>query len=252
LPVVVNGKLYKREVNFPPFEPVVYETVRTYCRKPFMLDEHLRRLKISARIVGIEDIPKKSAIEKYLEIASRGIENEVYYRIYLRKNGDVVIESSEISDNQVKADLEFSPFRKLKAIPPQLKIVGRTDVLLARIRKKTYDVLMLNEEGYLAEGSFSNVFLVYEGRLITPSLETGILSGITRELVIKLARNTGIDVEERFVLPWEVFRADEIFLTHTSRGIVPVFRVEWKMYEAPGTVTKRLTSIFKSFVMELC
>ena len=61
-----------------------------------------------------------------------------------------------------------------------------------------------------------------------------------------------IEIEERFVLPWEVFRANEIFLTHTSRGIVPVGRVEWKEFEAPGKVTSKLIEEFKGFVMKSC
>jgi len=252
LPLAVNGKPFDGEISFRPFEPVVYETVRTYCGKPFMLEEHLRRLRNSARIVGIEEIPPADLVLKTMDIASRGIEGEVYYKVYLRPSRDLIVEAAPAPEDLVIADLEFSPFRRSKVIPPQLKVIGRTDVLLARIHKRTYDVLMLSEDGYLAEGSFSNVFLVKGERIITPSLETGILSGITREVVLRIVRESGFEVEERFVFPWEVFESDEIFLTHTSRGIVPVSRVEWKEFEAPGDVTKKLRELFERSVMAEC
>ena len=251
MPVVVNGKLCEGNVKFAPFEVAIYETVRTYCGKPFKAKEHYERLLRSAMTVGISKIPNFDYFLKNLEMASEGVEGEMYFKVYLKADGTLIVESSEVPKSTV-ADLEFSPFRKLSGIPSHLKIVGRTDVLLARIHKKTYDVLMLNEKGYLAEGSFSNVFLVFDGKLVTPSLETGILSGITREVVIEVAKKSGIEVEERFVLPWEVFKAEEIFLTHTSRGIVPVRRVEWKEFEAPGKMTSKLIEEFKGFVMEFC
>ena len=252
MPVVVNGKRYDGKVRFEPFEAVVYETVRTYCGKPFKAKEHHERLLKSAETVGITKLPDFEFFLENLEIASEGVEGEVYFRVYLKSDGTLIVESSKVPSENVIADLEFSPFRKLSGIPSHLKIVGRTDVFLARLHKKTYDVLMLNEEGLLAEGSFSNVFLVIEEKLVTPSLETGILSGITREVVIEIAKRSKIDVEERFVLPWEIFKADEIFLTHTSRGIVPVGKVEWKEFEAPGKVTSKLIEKFKGFVMKNC
>lgn len=252
MPIVVNGRRYEKELGFEPFEPVVYETVITYCKKLFMLKEHFRRLSNSAKLVGIEKIPDFNELEDLLGSLMDDIDGEVYYKIYLRPNGDIFVEYQKAPGDLVLADLEFSKFRKSNVIPSQLKVVSRTDVLLARIHKKTYDVLMLNSEGFLAEGSFSNVFLVKEGSIITPSLDTGILSGITREIAIKIAKENGFEVVERKVLPWEVFESDEVFITHTSRGIVPVKRVESLEFKAPGKVTSELLEAFRSFVMKDC
>ena len=252
MPVVVNGKRYERELSFKPFEPVVYETVRTYCRRLFMFQEHFNRLSNSAKIVGIEKIPALESLRNLLESLMDEIDGEVYYKIYLRPSGDILVEYQRAPDDSVLAELEFSKYRKSNEIPSKLKVVSRTDVLLARIHKRTYDVLMLNSEGFLAEGSFSNVFLVKENSLMTPSLDTGILSGITREVVIRVAREINFEVVERKVLPWEVFESDEIFITHTSRGIVPVKRVESFEFKAPGRVTEKLLEAFKSFVMRDC
>ncbi len=252
MPIVVNGKRYDKEPCFKPFEPVVYETVRTYCRKLFMLEEHHKRLLNSARLVGIKKVPKLSDLRKLLEELMSDIDGEVYYKIYLRPNGDMLVEYQKAPEDLVFADLGFSGFRKSGVIPSQLKVVGRTDVLLARVHKKTYDILMLSPEGFLAEGSFSNVFLVKGESIVTPSLDTGILSGITREVVIRVAKDNGFDVSERKVFPWEIFESEEIFITHTSRGIVPVKRIESSEFKAPGRVTKKLLEAFKSFVMKGC
>ncbi len=210
------------------------------------------RLAGSAKIVGMDRIPDVEEVAKLLEELKKEIKGEVYYKIYLRPNGDLIVEYQPVPSGSVVATLEFSPFRKSKSIPSQLKVVGRTDVLLARIHKRTYDALMLNEDGFLAEGSFSNVFLVKNEVLITPSIETGILSGITREIVIKVAKNSGLCVEERLVHPWEVLEADEVFLTHTSRGIVPVQSVQGFKFKVPGKLTGVIKEAFKSFVMERC
>ncbi len=252
LPVVVNGKRYESELSFKPFEPVVYETVRTYCRKLFMLQEHFRRLLNSAKLVGIEKVPDIENLKGLLEGLMEEIDGEVYYKIYLRPSGDIFVEYQKAPEDLVLADLEFSEYRKSGIIPQQLKIVGRTDVLMARIYKKTYEVLMLNPEGFLAEGSFSNVFLVKGQSIVTPSLDTGILSGITREIVIGISKRVGLEVVERKVLPWEIFESKEIFITHTSRGIVPVRKVESFEFKAPGEITEKLLEAFRSFVMEGC
>lgn len=252
MPIAVNGKRYEGEISFGPFEPVVYETIRTYCRKLFMFEEHYRRLSNSAKLVGTENVPDLEKLRDILENLMGDIEGEVYYKIYLRPSGEVLVEYQEAPEGTVFADLEFSSFRKSGVIPSQLKVVGRTDVLLARVHKRTYDVLMLNPEGFLAEGSFSNVFLVKKGALVTPSLDTGILSGITREVVIRVAKERGFEVVERKVLPWEIFESEEIFITHTSRGIVPVRKVESFEFKAPGKVTSDLLEAFKGFVMRSC
>jgi branched-chain amino acid aminotransferase len=129
-----------------------------------------------------------------------------------------------------------------------IKTTAALDVFLSRIKKPNYlyDFIMLNREGYAAEGTFSNVFLVKDGVLITPSMATGILSGITREVVIEISQNCKIKCEQRLVQEKELFEADELFLTHTSGGIVPIRALGHKDYQI-GEITSRLMSALDEF-----
>ncbi|HEY8542835.1 MAG TPA: aminotransferase class IV, partial [Pseudothermotoga sp.] len=133
-----------------------------------------------------------------------------------------------------KVKVKLSKVRKIDncATPADLKVVGRTDILLAKSMKgDAYDVLMLGSRGQLCEGTFTNVFIVKDNHVVTPDLDSGILPGITRKNVIGLCKSLGIVVEERWVEPSELYGADEVFLTHTSRGIVPVDELDgWREY----------------------
>jgi branched-chain amino acid aminotransferase len=99
----------------------------------------------------------------------------------------------------------------------------------------------------VCEGTFTNVFLVKEGKVITPSIDSGILPGITRLNTLRLCRTLGITVEERWVELSELYGADELFLTHTSRGIVPVNEIDgWRRYETE--LGRFLSSRFEEFI----
>ncbi len=248
--IVKNGKKEIEELSFPTFLPVIYETVRTYGKKPFAFDEHFKRLQRSASYVSIKIPFTSSDLLSILKDLAKETASESYFRIYVEPGGDFYIEAKELKDLLKSERVTFSPIRKApeSSIPAQLKIVSRTDIMLARVLKGDfYDALMLSSSGFLAEGSFSNVFLVKDDVLVTPSIETGILDGITRKYTIELAKSLGIKVVERLVHPWEVFQADEIFLTHTSREIVPVKEIGGKTFKAPGKITKLLKEKFKEF-----
>jgi branched-chain amino acid aminotransferase len=109
------------------------------------------------------------------------------------------------------------------------------------------DAVMLNERGEVAEGSTSNVYAVRGGALATPPLDAGILKGTTRTRILALARADGIRVEERALLPDDLRRADEAFLSSSVRGILPVTRVDGRPLGsgAPGPVTRRVHDLFE-------
>jgi branched-chain amino acid aminotransferase len=124
-----------------------------------------------------------------------------------------------------------------------------TNVLALREaqRQKAYEALMLNPDGDVAEGSMSNVFLVAKGRIRTPPLSAGILEGITRELVIEVARERGFAVEERAFKPQELLDADEVFITASARQIVPIVQVNDTRIGngKPGPVTTALIAAYR-------
>lgn len=151
----------------------------------------------------------------------------------------------------------FSPWRRIEdnTIPARAKVTGGyVNASLASddaVRAGADEALMLNSDGTLSEASSSNVFLVRNGKLITPGVAENILEGITRECVIELAReHLGLEVVEREVGRTEVYVADELFLTGTGVQIEPVVEVDGRPVGkgVPGPVTSRLAAIYADAV----
>ena len=113
---------------------------------------------------------------------------------------------------------------------------------------------MLNREGYLTEGTVSNIFFVRKGCLFTPSHKTGLLKGITRQVVLELAQSAGMKIGENLFFPADLEKADECFLTNTSMEVMPVTRVGKRRIGRgkPGPVTLKLRKAFKALVQEEC
>ena len=111
-------------------------------------------------------------------------------------------------------------------------------------------------DGHLTEGTISNIFFVKKGQLYTPALSCGILEGVTRGILLQLARRAGIPAKEGRYTPRELLRADESFLSNTTLEVMPVVKVKWagdrRLYRigsgSPGPVTRRLHAIFRAHV----
>jgi branched-chain amino acid aminotransferase len=141
-----------------------------------------------------------------------------------------------------------SPLSRLKSTCYVESILARTEARAAGCD----EAIMLNEQGYLAEGSTTNLFLVRGGDLITPSLESGVLPGITREAVLELARSANIVVMERQVGPDELLWADEAFLTNSILELMPLTRLEGKPIGTgkPSPLTRKLMAAYGELVSE--
>lgn len=247
----------------------VYETIRTYYKRPFALDKHLKRLEYSAEKLGIK-LPDlsfiTSVINEGIERLSESIvdQQEIYIRLIVtRGESEFSLRITTISptfvaifkpletSNKEGVKIKISTVRKIpsESIDPKIKGLGQIDKILARLEmtKEVYEVIMLSFNGYVAEGTMSNIFMISNERLITPSLDTGILNGITRDTVIEIAKEKGIEVEERLVELKELFNAEEVFLTHTSAEIVPVKYVE-EIEKDVGPVTKLLKAGFREYI----
>jgi len=224
-------------INNPGFTSAqtVYETVRTYGGKLFKFQRHYERLQNSAQAM---EMKTDKTCDSLVEIIEKGIIlnelKEAYVRIYLTKNPDLIIQIKElpqinpqIHTKGVSTDISQIRRHAYMHNGTAIKTTAAFDVFLARIKKplNLYDMIMLNDQGYVGEGTFSNIFIVKDGILITPAMETGILSGITREVIIELAKKHRIECQERMVGEKELFEADELFLTHTSVGIAPISKI---------------------------
>lgn len=224
----------------------IYETMRVYDGVVFMLDEHIERLYRSASFIGL-NIPKKISdikISIYETLKANSLTN-AYIRLTISrgygpigldpdlcKEPTFVVMVNEFK-NYPKSYYErgikliiSSVKRNLKeAINPKIKSLNFLNNILAKIEAKqadAYEAIMLNAEDHLAEGTISNIFFVKDEILCTPSIECGILDGITRALVIDLALKNGIEVKEGRFTPEDLFNASDVFITNTTMEVMPV------------------------------
>ncbi len=142
----------------------------------------------------------------------------------------------------------------LKAQDPQIKASQFMGGVLAFLDNKDLEArefLFLNQNGAVAEGTVSNIFIVREKRLLTPSVGSGILRGVTRAVVMDLARKRGWDVRETFLTRHELYTAEECFITNTSSEVLPVVRVDQRTIGSgrPGPVAMTLLKDFRSAVI---
>ncbi len=241
----------------------IYESLRTYDGRIFAPRQHYERLRRSAELMGLTCKLNYHQLMSIIQEGLEGIENDVTIRVMITSgNGKDTNLFVYIMDLQAPnedlytygVDIGISRFRKIPSfcIPSNLKSTSHAYLRLARKEKgEFYEIIFLNHEGFVAEGTMSNIFLVENGVLVTPSLDSDILDGITRKVVIELASSLGISVEERLVNVDELFNCSEIFLTRTSAGIIPVRRIETRtLFEnEPSGLTVLLSENFRAYIL---
>jgi branched-chain amino acid aminotransferase len=137
-----------------------------------------------------------------------------------------------------------------EAIDPHIKSLNFLNNILAKIeakKKGAYEAIMLNVKGYLAEGTISNIFFYKNDILCTPSAGCGILDGITREVIMELARREGIRVKEGKFTGKDIYTAEEVFLTNTTMEVMPVSKIDDRTY-AVGNIAKFLHRLYREEV----
>jgi branched-chain amino acid aminotransferase len=256
------------------FGASVYETIRTYGGRPFFLERHLKRLRESAAALAIHlDVSDEVVQARLTEtlvaaanpessiriVVSAGV-GAIDYRAGSASKPTVVIvvrPLPEYPDSLYRDGARavfVTPMRATRGgLDPRIKSSNLLTNLMAFREaqgKNAYEALMRNPEGLVAEGSMSNVFIVVGGVIRTPPLDAGILEGITRELVIEVAREAGYRVEEISFTPEELLRADEVFITASARQIVPIVDVDGLPIQTgkPGNITRRLITRYNEKV----
>ncbi|WP_223069006.1 aminodeoxychorismate lyase [Paenibacillus caui] len=231
----------------------LFETFRTYGGVPFLLGRHMARLREGCAEAGITLEIDEHQVNRHVKelFEANGLEDG-YIRYTVTagradfglptadyKSPTVVVYVKPLSSPSEALDVQGKALRVLKTrrnTPEgevRLKSLHYLNNILAKRELLDYDPeekvpaegLMLTREGDLAEGIVSNVFLVSGGSLLTPAVDTGVLPGITREAVIRLARQFGIEVQEGRFGPDQLDQADEIFVTNSIQEIVPITRV---------------------------
>ncbi len=255
----------------------VYETVRTYHGRPFLLDRHLARLERSAVGLWLPIPGGTVSIERQVRATIAAAGNvESYVRVVVTRGarlGFVDLDMQSAGDGTtviiVREHKGFDPACYADGVLVALVGVHRTgrrsldpkiksgnylnNIIALREAKRidAFECLMPNRDGDLTEGSTSNVFLVKDGRLRTPGLECGILDGITRGFVFEVAADAGVAVEEGRFDADDIRDADEMFLTSSLKEIMPIRAVvrpepRETLFEAPpGPVTCRLHALYR-------
>lgn len=253
----------------------VYETMRAYRGKIFFVGRHLARLKQSADAISLSlPLPLDKIGEALNEALTVNKLNEAYIRIQIsRGTGDIGLDPAlcpaptmviltrpfkdyppELYANGVAVAIVQTRRNHPLALDPAIKGTNFLNNILAKIESlKTgaYEGIMLNWKGYVAEGTISNIFTVRKGILYTPDLETGILEGITRDLVLHLARKSKIPTKELLMRPKDLTKADECFITNTTIEVLPVTSIDGRPVGSgrPGPVTERLMKAYKNEVL---
>ncbi len=230
----------------------------------FRLDEHTKRLARGARLLFGEMDRSVIADAVLLLVKATRATKLTYLRPFIYAATQTLIPSLHTSEKKLAiygfefsgtlplegVTLTFSSYPRVPdaSIPGRGKIGGAywtSSAAKSEAQLRGFDdALLLNAQGKLAEGSGMNVFLVRDGRMITPDLQQDILDGITRDSVITLAKHAGISVEERVVDRSEVWTADEIFLTGTAAGLASVTRIEHQTFPTDRPVTNQLRDLF--------
>lgn len=247
----------------------VYEVIRTYRGQPFQLDAHLARLERSAKAI---ELPMPWTIPQWAAHARDGIKRSGYAdsKVYLQ-----LTRGTAPRDHVFPAAARptaVMTVREMRMVEPALQTSGvavmtmddwrwgRCDIksvnllpnILARQKAKqagAFEAVFIRN-GQVTEGAVSNVMVIKAGRVLTAPEGETILSGVTRTLVLELARKEGLPVEERFVTRDELIHVDEVFLTGTTVEVLPVTRVDGKPVASgkPGPVTQKLQAAFQRFV----
>ena len=243
----------------------VYEVIRTYRGRPFKLDAHLARLDRSAQAI---DLRQPYPFERWVEYVTEGLrlgdfpETKIYVQI---TRGTAPRDHAYAPDLQPTVLMTFRELQPLNAIVQSTGVAamtmkdirwGRCDIksinllanVLARQQAKKRGVFesILVRDGQVTEGAVSNVFIVQDGKLITAPEGGWILSGVTRQVVLELARHEGLTVQERYCSEQELLGATEVFLTGTTVEVLGVVRIDGKQIGKgqPGPVTRSLAKRF--------
>lgn len=272
---MINGRLLEAaEARVSVFDhgflygDAVYETLRTWDGRPFLLGKHFARLSEAADSLGIvvpwtlEEIGRE--IRTTLEAA--GGDGESLVRVILTR-GVGALSPDPTTCEAPTCIIIATPHLEY---PDEMYREGVSIAISARRRDPTIaslktgnlihqvlgardsaargvsEVIFLNSEGYLSDGTRSNIFFVRNDELLTPSKECGIVRGITREMVIGIAGRLGIRVAEDQFLPDIIGECREAFLTSTTRGIMPVREVDLRsLGSGAGPVTARLMDAYR-------
>jgi branched-chain amino acid aminotransferase len=279
LKVFINGKIVPSDkASLSIFDrgllygDGVFESLRTYNAKPFQLDAHLKRLFKSAKVLKIKSKLTLSQLKTaVLNTIAANKFKESYIKIIITRGEAkghgldpknaigkptvIIIVQKQNSYSQKtfthgwKAII--SSIRRPDLPTSKIKSLNYTDHILAKMEAKksgAQEAFLIDDKGYVVEGTISNLFIIKHGEILTPPKESPILIGLTRNLVIKLAKQSAFPIFEKDLTPKELYTADECFITFSGAGIVPITRIWQKKIRSLkcGPITSSLISLYNA------
>lgn len=282
LAVNVNGRIGDAETAVVPvldhgflYGEGVYETLRTYNRRPFLLERHLDRLRDSAAAIGMTvPLTDRQLAARIAETAAAAkFDGERYIRLLVTRGvGELSYDPRACGEPTiviiVKPHADTPPEVQARgigivvssvmrnhpaAVDPRIKsnnLLNNALAMQEALRKGAVEALMRNHRGEISECSQSNFFLVRGGEVLTPPLEAGLLEGVTREFTFEVARDIGVPARHAVLADADLASADEMFITSTTREVLPVTSVDGRPVGtgSPGPVTRALAAGFRARV----
>lgn len=278
LEVYIDGKWYpKSQAKISVFDHGLlygdgaFEGIRAYNGLVFKLKEHLERLYETAHTILLKiPLKKMEMIKVITETLRRNRLLDAYIRVVVTrgvgdlgldpekcKRATVIVITDKIvlyPDRLYAKGLEIITVPTVRnhpeAVNPALKSLNYLNNILAKIEATNcgyMEALLLNHQGYVAECTGDNIFMVKNGALLTPPEYVGVLRGITRGAILEIARGKKIEAKERILTRHDLFNADEIFLTGTAAEVIPVVKIDGRTIGSglPGVLTQRLMKAFR-------
>jgi len=275
--IYIDGKFYaKEDAKISVFDhgllygDGIFEGIRAYNGRVFRLDEHIERLYDSAKAILLNiPVSRAEMAQAVLETCRQNNLKECYIRLVVTRGvGNLGLSPDRCERPTIfiiAAALELYPQKfyteglsvvtastvrtSPAALNPAVKSLNYLNNIMAKIEGKlagALEVIMLNSEGLVAECSGDNIFVIKHGRIVTPPIYMGALGGITRQSVMGLAEELKADLREVPLTRYDLFVADEIFLTGTGAEIIPVVQVDGRVIGdgKPGEWTRKFISAY--------
>jgi branched-chain amino acid aminotransferase len=254
----------------------VFEGVRVYNGRIFRLIEHTKRLLFSARALGynLGNLTEDHVNDAIVETCKRNNHHNGYIRVNLTRGTGLGLDPKHIDTNPrlvvATKQLALYPDEMYlnglsmitcatrvpspDAIDPRIKCTGKyINNIMAKMeanRVGAGEGIMLNQQGYVAEATGDNVFVIREGVIVTPPPSSGCLKGITRQAAMDLATELGFTVREETLSVYDIYTADECFLTGTAAEVIPAVVLDERSIGSgkPGPITNRVIDAFRAHV----
>ena len=281
--VYIDGEFYlKSQAKVSVFDhgllygDGVFEGIRAYSGSVFKLKEHINRLFQSAHAMMLQvPLTKEQMIEAVLETLRKNKMKDAYIRLVVTRGvgdlgldprkcpkatvivitGAIVLHGNEAKENGITTFVSWVRRHPVDATSHEIKSLNYLNSVMAKIEANMAgadEAIVLDKAGFVSEGVGENIFVVKNGKILTPPVCSGALPGITAQVVTKLAQKLGCEVVESNLTPYQLMNADEAFFTGTAAEIVPIREVNKRQIGdgKPGSVAKKLIAAFQKVVAD--